>query len=74
MAPFLSTVSVREGSPPPAPADQIITSGATERIVVANSETEEASMDWIIGVAPRDWREGDWDSERIIEWTALWGC
>lgn len=73
MAPFLSTVSVREGSLPPAPAAQITTEGATERIVVARSVTEESSIDWIIGVAPRDWREVDWVWERIIEWTVLGG-
>lgn len=45
MAPLRSTLSVREGSPPPAPADQITTSGDTFLMVVANSEMEESSMD-----------------------------
>jgi len=67
MAPLRSTVSVREGSPPPAPADQITTSGETILIVMANSETEESSMDWTMGVAPRDWREDNWVGERMME-------
>jgi len=69
IAPSLSTVLVRSGFPPPAPAAQRTVVAFVDLMVWVKSATEESSMDWTLGLPPRDLMSRPWELLRMMLWT-----